>query len=121
MSIGGGRENNDWQYLDEQECFALWNALSSLAKTRRMLIERGYKNPKTEKPPTIMAIRVAALRYIAKNPQAARSEIIQAGGVWAKNTVAYYQWIDQEVAKKILSDSRYVEWLEENKELIGTA
>jgi hypothetical protein len=121
MSIGGGRENNDWQYLDEKECFALWNALSSLTKTRRMLIDRGYKNPKTGKPPTVMSIRVAALRYTVKNPQEARSAIIQAGGIWAKNKEVYYQWLDEKVAQKILSDSAYALWLEENKELIGTA
>ena len=119
MSIGGGKENHDWQYLDEQECFALWNALSSLTKTRRTLIERGYKNPKTGKPPTVMSIRVAALRYTTKNPQECRSDIIQAGGIWAKNKEAYYLWLDQEVAKKILSDSRYAEWLVENEELIN--
>ena len=69
MPIGGKKDNKSWIYLDERECFALWNRLSSLGKTREALIEKGVKNPKTEKPPTKMSISVAAKRFIIKNPE----------------------------------------------------
>jgi hypothetical protein len=118
MAIGGDRENDGWTYIPERESFLLWNELSSLSKARKKLCEMGYKNPKTGKHPTIMSIRIAALRYAAKNPELAREEIIKAGGIWAQNKAGYYQWLDKEVAGKIFSDNRYAKWLEENKEFL---
>ena len=118
MAIGGERDSNDWTYIPERESFLLWNQLSSLSKTRSKLIERGYKNPKTGKFPTVMSIRIAALRFAIKNPEEAREEIIKAGGVWAQNKAGYYQWLDKEVAEKILSDNRYAQWLEKNEALL---
>ena len=96
MAIGESKESSDWVYLDERECFALWNKLSSLGKTREVLIESGVKNPLTEKPPTKMSISVAAKRFIIKNPEQARIEITEAeGGGWAEDRMAFYRWLDQ--------------------------
>ena len=114
MAIGGEKGSNDWVYLDERECFALWNKLSSLGKTREVLIERGVCNPKTKKPPTKMSISIAAKRFIIKNPEQARIEITEAeGGGWAEDRIAFYRWLDQE-SNKILSKPRYDEWKDRN-------
>jgi hypothetical protein len=114
MPIGGKKDNKSWIYLDERECFELWNRLSSLGKTREALIEKGVKNPKTEKPPTKMSISVAAKRFIIKNPEQARIEITEArGGEWAEDRLAFYRWLDQE-AFKILARPRYNEWKDRN-------
>ena len=121
MAIGGEKENKDWAYLDEHLCFTLWNELSSLSKAQKELVRRGVKNPKTGKYPTNMSIRVAALRYAIKNPEKARIEITEAaGGEWAEDRTRYYQWLNKEVANKILSEKRYNEWAEENERLIAT-
>ena len=121
MSIGGKKDSKQWNYLDERECFVLWNDLSSLGKAQKELVRRGVKNPKTGKYPTNMSIRVAALRWTIKNPEQARIEITESdGGEWAENKNQYYHWLTNEVAYKILSEKRYAEWAEENAEVILT-
>ena len=121
MSIGGKKDSNDWVYLNERECFVLWNELSSLDKTREALKERGVKNPKTGNPPTKMSISVAAKRFIIKNPEQARVEIAEAeGGEWAEEKMAFYRWLDQE-ARKILSTVRYEEWTKRNWSILAKA
>ncbi len=111
MAIGG-KKTSAWAYLNEYECFTLYNN-TNLAKARQTLIDRGVKNPRTGKPPTKMSIRVAALRYALKNPEKARHEItIVPDGKWAYDREAYYTWLNVEVAKKIFySKKRYEEWL----------
>ena len=110
MAIGG-KKTSGWAYLDEYECFTLYNN-TNLAIARQTLMDRGYKNPRTGKPPTKMSIRVAALRWALKNPEKARLEItIVPDGKWAYDKEAYYTWLNVEVAKKILSKKRYEEWL----------
>ena len=119
MAIGGEKENKEWAYLDEHECFTLWNELSSLSKTQKELVKRGSRNPKTGKYPTNMSIRVAALRWAIKHPEQARIQITEAeGGEWAEDRTKYYAWLQKEVAYKILSEKRYAEWEAENEELI---
>ncbi|MFA9409406.1 MAG: hypothetical protein ACERKJ_11325 [Candidatus Dadabacteria bacterium] len=119
MPIGGNKDNKEWAYLDERECFTLWNDLSSLSKAQKELVRRGVKNPKTGKYPTNMSIRVAALRWAMKNPEQARIEIAEsAGGEWAEDRTHYYQWLNKEVAFKILSEKRYDAWKEENADTI---
>jgi hypothetical protein len=119
MSIGGKKGSRTWNYLDDEQCFTLWNQLSSLGETRRQLIIADVKNPKTGKPPTTMAIRVAALRYAIRNPEKGRLAITQAeGGEWAEDRTMYYQWLNHECAAKVLSKSKYAEFLVEIEEFL---
>jgi len=121
MAIGGEKESRSWNYLDERVCFELWNEVSSLGETKKILINRGVKNPKTGKPPTKMSISIAAKRFIIKNPEQARIEITEAeGGGWAEDRMAFYRWLDQE-AHKILSEPRYEEWKARNWSVLAEA
>ena len=120
MSIGGKKSSRTWNYLDDELCFNLWNQLSSLSETRKRLIHGGVKNPKTGKPPTTMAIRVAALRFAVRNPEKGRIEITRAvGGEWAEDRETYYQWLNHECAAKILSKSKYAEFLVELEAILN--
>ena len=119
MSIGGKKGSRAWNYLNDEQCFTLWNQLSSLGEARKQLIDLGIKNPKTGKPPTTMSIRVAALRYAIRNPEKGRLAITQAeGGEWAEDRTRYYQWLNRDCAARVLSKSKYTEFLVEIEEFL---
>lgn len=119
MAIKGNRANRDWAYLDEHECFTVWNEEGSLLKALKVLKLRGIKNPKTGKLPTKMSVSVAAKRYAVKNPEEARQEIATAeGGEWAEDLSRYYEWLLR-AAQQVLYKRKYAEWVVEHKDKLG--
>jgi len=62
MSIKGSKNSRDWTYLDEHECFTLWNNEGSLNKALKILIRQGVRNPRTEKVTTKASVAIAAKR-----------------------------------------------------------
>lgn len=70
MTMGTRKNTN--RYLDDHECFMSWYNLGSLVKVRNKFISEGLENPRTGKPPTPMAIWVAAMRWVVNNAEEAR-------------------------------------------------
>ena len=118
MGIKGTRANLDWAYLDEHQCFTLWNEEGSLGKALKKLKQLEIKNPKTDKPPTKMSVAVAAKRYAVKNPEEARLEIANAeGGEWAEDLPRYWEWL-LKAAQQVLYKGKFAEWVIEHKDEI---
>lgn len=60
MVLGGERLNKS--YLDADLIFFLWLSTGSIKKTRKFLIEKGFRNPFQEKQPSEMGCWYAAKR-----------------------------------------------------------
>lgn len=104
------------QYLDGEECLQAWSEFGSLAKASEYFYRIGTTNPTTNRPPTRMAISVAAWRWALANPenfeQAKRKYfeplLLNRGQVWDDERLAL--WIIKH-AKVCFTGKKYTEFL----------
>lgn len=108
-----------WTYLDEELCFDLWNELGDVGRAAKELERRGVANPDTGKPPSRPGVYIAALRYVSKNIEDARQKIVNAGGDWANNKLAFLTWVvDRMQQSNQLGNRARREW---NESILGFA
>jgi hypothetical protein len=111
MSVG---KKSSWEYLDGETCFNLWAQTGSLAKAVRILIDNGIVNKqKGGNAPTEAGVRIAARRWMARNPAEARLRMKALGEDWVDDDQEWKSWLVFQ-AKDALGAREYEAFITEN-------